>query len=174
MRTLEQEEFLRNTRSLKTKSGNWASAKSRWLYHKSAIAQLRQLPTTPERVLELGAFGAQLVPGSHTMDYQKAWNFAGNRPTHWHDAREIPWPIDDGAYDWFVALRVFHHLRPGQEAAFREALRVARNVLIVVPEHISKPGKRDQGITREQFRAWQAPAYEEEVGNWGRLYVWHQ
>jgi len=175
MKTVDRESFLRRVRSLKTKSTNWKTAESRWLYHERAIAQLLQRPTTPDRVLELGAFGAQLVPGSHTMDrLESGWRFKGNAPTYAHDARDIPWPIADGAYDWFVALRVFHHLRSVHEAAFREALRVSRNVLIVVPERTFKPGKPDKGITRERFREWLEPAHEEDVGQWGRLYVWHQ
>jgi len=174
MKTLGKAEFLRNVRGLQTKSTNWRSAEDRWLYHERAIVQLLQRPTTPERVLELGTFGAQLVPGSHTMDWLKKWRFKGNNPTYTHDARELPWPVADDTYEWFIALRVFHHLRPVQQEALAEAMRVSRNVLIVVPERTSKPRKPNKGITREQFRSWCIPNHEEDVGRWGRLYVWHQ
>jgi hypothetical protein len=168
MRTLDRETFLSNVRSLKSQTRNWRHAEKRWSYHEQAIHHLLQSPAEPNRVLELGSLGAQIVPGSHTMDYLKRWNFKGNKPTYAHDARKIPWPVEDGAYDWFVAMRVFQHLWPVQRKALAEAMRVARNVLIVVPEQY----KNGTGITREQIREWCPPSHEETVYKNTRLYVW--
>jgi acetolactate synthase-1/3 small subunit len=54
----------------------------------------------------------------------------------------------------------------------REALRIARNVLIVVPEHSSKTYAA--GITRETFASWRQPDHEKKLSKWGRMYVWNQ
>lgn len=172
MLTIGREAFFDTAREAAS-SGYWNTMRSRWRYHELAALQLKRRPTTPERVLELGTMGVQLVPGSHTMDLAD-WMHRpkSHTPTYCHDAREIPWPIADGAYDWFVAMRVFHHLIPVQREAFFEALRISRNVLLVVPESSSKTYAA--GITRKTFASWRAPDFEKKLAKWGRLYVWHQ
>lgn len=151
----------------------WKSYEGRWRYHARAIEVIQGLGLSrPKQVLELGTLGASLVLGSDTMDYaNEQWVMPGYRPTIVHDARDIPWPVKR-RYELFIALRIWHHLAPVQEEAFREARRIAENVLIVCPEKEVV----GVGIPREKFTEWNdgKPATIEENinGGWGRLYFW--
>ena len=149
----------------------WQSHAARWAYHAEAISLARTLSLSdPGQVLEIGSFGAQIVPGSDTMDLPVGpWRLPGFAPTYPRDARQLPWPIASGRYELLVALRVWHHLAPQQEACFREALRVARRVLIVCPE----TEVVGFGVRPDQFAAWagQPPAIQERIAGWGWLYL---
>lgn len=154
----------------------WKSYRARWVYHARAIFIIQNvcLPTDPKNVLEIGSYGAGLVTGSDRMDLPGGqWPLAGENPTYTHDARLVPWPISDQRYELLIALRVWHHLAPMQEEAFREARRVARNILIVCPEKEVV----GQGITRNQFVKWNGgvpPYLEHDLGTWGRLCLWRK
>lgn len=148
----------------------------RWTYHSRVMDLLKEAEvSSPNKVLEVGTMGTQLVHGSHTLDYEENWEFEGNEPTYRHDARQHPWPIPDKRYDWLVAMRVFHHLYPFQRECFLEAQRVARNVVIVVPTKAPKKAATDRGITPLQlfhWNGWTPPALWERVPYFGFLYVW--
>jgi hypothetical protein len=132
----------------------------RWSYHAAVIEIIKNSETVnPEKVLEMGTMGFQLVVGSHTIDYDGEKNTIGFRPTYLHDARQIPWPIENRRYEWFVALRVLHHLWPAQEACFDEARRVAKNVILVVPSTVPRRKmdavpRTDAGVTPLQIKKW--------------------
>jgi hypothetical protein len=151
----------------------WPPAyKARWSYHAKAVEIVKRLKIShPHQVLEIGSFGAQIVIGSDTMDLQsEEWKIPGFKPTYWHDARALPWPIES-SYSLLIALRLWHNLAPMQEQCFREAKRVARNVLIECPEKEVV----GQGITQSQFISWNdgfLPIEEFDMGEWGRLYLW--
>lgn len=173
-KVLTRSAYLSRTSELGT--GHWHNANRRWIYH-SAAACLAQVakPSSPSKVLEMGTMGVNIVPGSDTIDYSVAWQFAGKAPTYMHDARITPWPIADNAYDLFIALRVFHHLAPNQEAAFKEAKRISRHIIIVTPESYDKV-KGSRGIFNSEWISWNngvPPAaimeLDEEFGN---LYYW--
>lgn len=160
-------------KSLGRKS-NWANRDKRWRYHKKAIRIIaRSEVSEPARILEMGTAGVQLVKGSHTLDYGKNWTYPGEAPTFLHDAREVPWPIDDASYDWFIAMRVFHHLAPVQFECFREATRIARNVIIVTPHPTGE--EPNKGIALTKFFKWNdevPPRLVERVDPYGYLYYW--
>ena len=158
--------------------GHWdcTPLSARWRYHKMAIDLIKGLGIDDSsHVLEMGTMGASLILGSHTIDYAEHWDFPGKRPTYLHDARKLPWPIGDKQYDLFVALRVYQHLAPYQEKCFREARRVARKVLIVVPDNYRNRLHTDsRGITYEQFLRWNAQTPPDvciDTGM-GYLYYW--
>ena len=75
------------------------------------------------------------------------------------DATKTPWPIDDKAYDLFVALQVFEHLGTHQPEAFREVRRVARNAILSLPIDwvMADPRNCHHGLTHEQVLAWFLP-----------------
>jgi hypothetical protein len=156
----------------------WADYDLRWLYHEKAIQILKKYGVkSADKVLELGTMGVCLVDGSHTMDYNVNLEHLVAHPKYLCDARSIPWPIDSNSYEWFIALRVFHHLWPVQRECFEEALRVSKNIILVVP-HIL-PVNHNLGhaaaITPSDFRAWNhdiAPQECVPVGEFGFLYVW--
>ena len=148
----------------------------RWIYHSRVIEILQEAAiSSPDRILEVGTMGTQLVTGSHSLDFDEKWNFEGNNPTYWHDLRKVPWPIPDKQYDWVVAMRVFHHLYPMQAECFREARRIAKNVVIIVPAVAPQKADSDRGITPLQFFRWNGfspPSSWEGVPYFGSLYTW--
>jgi hypothetical protein len=165
-----------DARTAELGTGHWHNASRRWIYH-SAAACLAQIanPSSPSRVLEMGTMGINIVPGSDTIDYDIAWQFAGKSPTYVHDARIAPWPVADDAYELFIGLRVFHHLSPNQEAAFHEAKRVASHIIICTPEAYDKvPGSK--GIANEEWIRWNGgvppTAIMELTEEFGNLYYW--
>lgn len=173
---LRREDYLSICRTIG--GGHWHNAEMRWSYHGAsvAIAQIVS-PRSPDHVLEMGTMGVNIVPGSNTIDYAEGWSFEGKSPTYPHDGRKTPWPIKSDAYDLFIALRVFHHLAPSQREAFREARRIARNIIIVAPERYDKvPGSA--GIPIEDFIAWNdgvPPTAVLEFGeDFGNLYFWSE
>jgi len=160
-------------------TGHWKSAAGRWGYHEAAVNIARELaPAAPSQVLELGTMGVSCVIGSHTMDYAEKWNVRGFRPTYAHDARITPWPVADKAYELFIALRVFHHLTPAQEACFHEARRIARNIVIVTPTEYDVPELKatSRGLGPQEFTAWNGgtpPSRIVPFQSWiGNLYFW--
>lgn len=130
----DYDSFSEKTKGIK--QGHWVSqpVQSRWDYHSRVINLIKSLDIDdPSRVLEMGTVGVQCVIGSHTIDFAEAWNYPGKSPNYMHDARQIPWPIQDKQYDLFVALRVFQHLAPKQKECVQEAMRIADKVIIVSP-----------------------------------------
>jgi hypothetical protein len=97
----------------------------------------------------MGTMGVTCVLDSQTIDYAEKWDYKDKNPTILYDAREIPWPIEDKKYDVFIALRVFHHLVPKQKEAFVEATRIAKKIIIVVPDSYSH--LTSKGITYDDF-----------------------
>jgi len=151
----------------------WKSYNARWPYHERAIEIVKSLNVSDAgKVLEIGTFGAGLVIGSDKMDLPNtSWSLPEHQMVIWHDAREIPWPFDNGRYELLIALRVWHHLHPMQCESFEEAKRVAQNLIIECPEKEVV----GIGITREQFIEWnngKSPIEEHDMGTWGRLYLW--
>ncbi len=158
--------------------GHWdcSTLAARWDYHQKAIDVIRILKIdNPSRVLEMGTMGASLVSCSHTIDFAERWDFQGKNPTYLHDARRIPWPISDKQYELFVALRVFQHLAPCQKACFREAKRISKCIILVVPdtyEHSELVSSR--GIKYEDLLAWNGGVAPNVVQatRYGTLYFW--
>ena len=130
-----------------------AGVESRWDYHRKAIEVIKGLNcSAPDKVLEMGTMGVKCVCDSDTIDFMDNWSFPGKSPTYVHDARIAPWPIESDRYEVFVALRVYMHLSPNQDAALKEAFRVARHIIIVTPEeYLSDIHSSSTGIAYEQF-----------------------
>lgn len=159
-------------------TGHWHNADRRWIYHGAAACMARLVsPSSPDKVLEMGTMGVSIVPESHTIDYADAWQYDGKNPTYEHDARITPWPIESGQYELLIALRVFHHLAPNQEQAFKEARRVSRSMIIVTPEYYDKV-EGSKGIRYTDWVSWndgREPTTVMELGEeFGSLYFWDQ
>ena len=88
-----------------------------------------------QSALELGPHLRPVIVGADVMDVraQADLEIAPSARFVHHDASQAPWPVEDGAYDLFVALQVFEHLGNNQNIAFQEVRRVARHALISVP-----------------------------------------
>lgn len=50
-----------------------------------------------------------------------------------HDATVVPWPIDDKAYDLFIALQVWEHLEGKQKEVFEEVMRTSKAAILSLP-----------------------------------------
>lgn len=154
--------------------GYWKDAKDRWTYF-SRISEILQ-KSSPDGglVLELGSMGLPVVEDSHLMDYDRHLSYyEAGKPDYIMDVRNLPWPIESKSYDWFIALRVFHHLWPVQRECFEEARRIAKNIVLVVPEKLPPDG--GVVILPEDFREWNndvRPDIIEPAGRFGYIYVW--
>ena len=89
-----------------------------------------------------------------------------------HDVTQAPWPVDDKAYDLFLALQVFEHLRHRQREAFLEVRRVARHAIISLPIdwQMEDPQNCHHQISNERALSWFAPIAPTRVieGNGGK------
>lgn len=154
--------------------GYWRDLEDRWSYHKRVVEIMQQSRKFYCSALELGSMGISVVKNGHTIDYDKHINYYPDLQPHYiHDVRNIPWPIPEKYYDWFVALRVFHHLDPMQRQCFDEACRIARNIILVVPKELPQGGGKP--ISPETFLEWGSgisPAIVEDIGRFGMLYAW--
>jgi hypothetical protein len=100
--------------------------RGRWHYFEEAIKVAARL--RPKSVLEIGAYTLPLFYGSDRLDIRRR-----KAVTVVHDIRKTPWPMSAAAYDLLIALQVWEHLNGRQEAAFLEACRLAKHVLLSVP-----------------------------------------
>ena len=107
----------------------------RWPYISAALEQASMLIERHglKTALELGAPIRPTIVGAAVMDIKAHADLDPTLPIMIHDATKAPWPADDKAYDLFVALQVFEHLRDRQREAFLEVRRVARHAIISLP-----------------------------------------
>jgi hypothetical protein len=121
--------------------------------------------------LELGPHVLPLIVGADVMDLRENPELYGDHTVIVHDARQVPWPIDDRRYDLFVALQVFEHLGGRQVEAFLEVRRVARHAVISLPiDWVMKdPTHSHHMITNDLALSWFAPVVPTriELGNGG-------
>lgn len=174
---LSKESYYKTTKELE--GGHWTadSVEARWDYHEKTIAILKKIkPTSESRVLEIGTMGVNCVSGSKTLDNQNQWNYLGKCSDYTIDARLTPWPIEDKQFEVLIALRVFQHLTPNQKEAFKEAVRVANHIIIVVNQtYNNKALPNSKGISTENFIEFfdgVPPCYTEET-SLGTLYYWN-
>jgi hypothetical protein len=166
--------------SQRVQDGPAKNASVRWDYYKSAIDFVRLCkPEHASDVLEIGARAVPIVKGSDTLDPTGKWAGPGAGQVHLHDPRQLPWPLADKRYAVLVALRVFQHLAPSQRECFAEARRVARNIVMVVPENYDSAaaGGTAAGITETQLTEWNdgvPPTVSVRLPGWiGKIYFWN-
>ncbi len=123
--------------------------------------------------VELGPHLCSIVVGADAIDIRRQPELAlapGAREIE-HDARRVPWPIADRAYDLFVGLQVFEHLGTAQPAAFAEVRRIARHAIISLPIDwtMDDPRNCHHQISHERALSWFAPVRPTRVlvGNGG-------
>lgn len=156
--------------------GYWKDAKDRWVYYSRISEIISQASPNGGAVLELGSMGMPVVQDSDLMDYDRHLSYYDRGAVDYlHDVRNIPWPVQTKKYDWFIALRVFHHLWPVQRECFEEARRISRNLVLVIPEKLNPEG--GVVILPEQLREWNngvRPDIIEPAGRFGYIYVWFE
>ena len=150
---LSKNEYIERVMDLE--GGHWTkeTIDTRWDYHNRVVEIIKATGIDDSnKVLEMGTMGVSCVKGSDTIDYAERWDFEGKNPTYIHDARLTPWPIENKKYDIFVALRVFQHLVPSQPQAVKESFRIAKKIVLVIPEKYENPIIPDsKGLTYKNF-----------------------
>ena len=146
----------------------------RWRYMSAALGQASTLIRRDglTSALELGAPVRPVIVGADVMDIKARPELGPTIPITIHDATKAPWPIDDKAYDLFVALQVFEHLGDRQREAFLEVRRVARHAIISLPIdwEMDDPRNCHHRISNERVLSWFAPISPARVieGNGGQ------
>jgi hypothetical protein len=139
----------------------------RWSYTSVALAQaadlIRRLGL--RNALELGAPVRPIISGADVMDMKARPELDPEVSITIHDATKTPWPVADKAYDLFVALQVFEHLRDRQPEAFLEVRRVARHAILSLPIDwvMSDPTNKHHQIPNERVLSWFAPVVPSRV-----------
>lgn len=156
MRFLTHDEYFSMVNEFNEKSkGHWSTATNdRWDYFGRVVNLIKELKLSdPSKILEMGTVGITCVKDTDTIDFADNWDFPGKMPTYLHDARQLPWPIENKRYDLFIALRVYQHLAPMQRECIREAMRIAKKVIIVVPSSYQLPDlfPNSKGMTYADF-----------------------
>lgn len=135
---------------LKKRDPNYYSG--RWPYLSLASDLAMQLK--PESILELGPYRRPLIGGSDVMDLN---DYLADGKVKWKwDARKTPWPVEDNAYDLFIALQVWEHLGREQAAAFREVMRISKTAILSFPYlwQLADTGDCHHGIGDGTIREW--------------------
>jgi len=145
----------------------------RWPYMSAALSEATSLITRHglRTALEIGAPVRPVIVGADVMDIKARPELDPSIAIMIHDATRAPWPVADKAYDLFIALQVFEHLRDRQPEAFLEVRRVARHAIISLPIDWEMPDPRNchHRISNERALSWFAPISPTRVieGNGG-------
>ena len=145
---------------------------SRWEYIEKVIEI--SIRHGSKSILEVGVKGVPIHDNSDVMDVDSTYN-----PTILHDATEIPWPISNKKYDFFIALQVFEHfdkLRIKQKHCFLEAVRVSSNIILSLPYMWDGNGLHG-GISDLTVLNWSGNIYPTETYVFGnkrkrKIYFW--
>ena len=148
--------------------------KGRWVYVSKALGQVETLirRRRARTALELGVPLRPIVVGADAMDITAGPHVDPAVHMTLHDATQAPWPVGDKAYDVFIALQVFEHLRDRQREAFLEVRRIARHAVISLPIdwEMDDPTNCHHRIPNERVLSWFAPIAPTRVieGSGGR------
>ncbi len=139
----------------------------RWSYTSVALAQAADLIRRHglQTALELGAPVRPIITGADVMDISARPELDPTIAIRIHDATKVPWPVADKAYDLFVALQVFEHLRDRQPEAFLEVRRIARHAVLSLPIDwvMDDPTNKHHQIPNERVLSWFAPVVPSRV-----------
>ena len=135
--------------------------RNRWGYMSTALLEAARLITTDDvrSALELGAPVRPILVGAQVMDKTKRPEYDDSIPATTHDATDFPWPFVDKAFDLFLALQVFEHLKDRQQEAFLEVRRIARHAILSLPIDwvMDDPRNCHHMISEERALSWFAP-----------------
>lgn len=167
IRPLREVDYLKMTVKFPYYQGRWGYT-SRALAQAAELIRRRGLRTA----LEMGAPVRSVIVGADVMDVTARPVLDADVSIVVHDATISPWPVSDKAYDLFVALQVFEHLKDRQAEAFLEVRRVARHAILSLPIDwvMDDPRNCHHQISHERVLSWFAPVIPTRVleGNGGR------
>jgi hypothetical protein len=135
--------------------------KGRWGYTSVALAEAAAIIRDHEvrTALELGAPVRPILEGAHVMDIKARPELDPSVDITVHNAIRTPWPFEDKAFDLFVALQVFEHLKDRQPDVFREVRRIARNAIISLPIdwQMADPNDAHHMLRESRVLSWFEP-----------------
>jgi len=135
--------------------------RGRWTYLSVAGQQASELIARHDlhTALELGPWARPLIVGADAMDRIERPDLQREGALVVHDATVAPWPVEDKAYDLFVGLQVFEHLKGKQAIAFAEVVRTARHAILSLPIDwvLEDTSNCHHGLTEERARSWFLP-----------------
>jgi|LSQX01.2.fsa_nt_gb hypothetical protein len=139
MSFLSQEQYLKIVEVLNTPYWN-EGRDYRWEYMSYVIGLLREMPQAA-KVIEAGSNGIPLHSDSFLFDLPA------------HDLDVTPYAVEDKAFDCFVALQVWEHLRRPREA-FAEVMRISKNAVLSFPYKWAYGDKQHRGIDKDVIGRW--------------------
>lgn len=141
--------------------------KNRWGYMSAALGEAGRLIKDRDltSALELGAPVRPILVGAHVMDNTMRPEYDTTVPATTHDATAVPWPFADKAFDLFIALQVFEHLKDRQPEAFREVRRIARHAILSLPIDwvMDDPRNCHHMISEDRVLSWFDPVVPTRV-----------
>lgn len=166
-----EEDFLYFRNLYVKKNNHWKKLYYRWNYYKEVREILQNKFLVPSQILEAGPFGAPVVRHCDTIDIKSLWYYPNMSATYFHDLKNIPWPIEDNHYKFFIALRVFQHLHPYQKECVQESVRIAENLIFVIPDKTSDEKNR-KPICQDSLVEWIGvqPSLQKKLNELGTLY----
>lgn len=138
----------------------------RWDYMRKVMDIAKK--ESPKKVLELGPRRMPVVKGADTMDMQ----YHGHELTYAHDARTIPWPVEDRKYDMFIALQVWEHLEGKQAEAFIEVMRISKSAIMSFPYKRYFPGDCHHDVDEKVISGWTLNKRPEKIIKAGPVIVY--
>jgi SAM-dependent methyltransferase len=147
--------------------------RGRWRYTSVALAEVARIIHDHDvrTALELGAPVKPILDGAHVMDIKARPELDPSVEITVHNAIRTPWPFEDNAFDLFVALQVFEHLKDQQPEVFREVRRIARHAIISLPIEwpMDDPTDAHHMIPESRVLGWFAPVVPTRIvqGNAG-------
>ena len=129
--------------------------KDRWGYLSEIIDEIKKLDGI-EKTLEMGPFRSPLVVGGDIIDVTDSnLNFYPFKIGKFikHDCSQVPYPIEDKAYDLIIASQVLEHLGilGEQKAVFNELKRITKKAIITLPYMWFAPNERDHHMIDERM-----------------------
>ena len=107
----------------------------RWAYYKEVIGMLQNENIVNS--IELGPGYMPIVKNGdiilNPLGDQYGKPDGTDNHIHIFDATIKHWPIENKAYDMFIALQVWEHLDGKQTRAFREVMRIAKKAVFSFP-----------------------------------------
>ncbi len=125
----------------------------RWVYSEVAINLV--MSKNIKSCLEVGPGFLPLFKDSDLLSME---NWQHRKLKFTHNCDEIPWPIEDKAYDCSIALQVWEHLKKPIEA-FQELKRISKNIILSLPYKYHPKSKDIQNsshcdIDEKKIKEW--------------------
>ena len=139
MQIIDYNKYVDKINRMDDEDNYWRSSyKSRWVYFKEIIEQIKHLDNQYpiKSVLEIGAFHINFTDISANMDLSPTFidQDSLNNYTFIRDARVTPYDdIWDKMFDLVICCQVFEHFQYNEYEIFKELQRICYYAIITIP-----------------------------------------